>query len=165
MSLKHTPGPWKAVPNPVRPDGWFVVRDVPAQPYKGRDMYGKIRMMMPPAVIKCQLEPADAVLVAASPDLLNFVKQVVEYYSDCEADQEGTGGLGSLEKVFLIEGRQLISQAECTLTQKDLDRAIEQMRLNGNFLTEPPIETTQFGVIKPCEPPPYFEPNPPRSEP
>jgi hypothetical protein len=73
QKVTHTPGPWKAVPNPMRDDGWFVIRDMPAQPYPGQSQY----MQMPPAVIPMQVPEADARLIAAAPDLLTAARDVV----------------------------------------------------------------------------------------
>jgi len=44
-------GPWKCVPNPMRSDGWFVVRDVPPEPYPdAHGLDGKPMMQLPPGV-------------------------------------------------------------------------------------------------------------------
>lgn len=69
--MTHTPGPWKAVPNPMRSDGYFVVRDGAPQYYVGvADLSGKPIEQLPPAVIPMQVPEADAHLIAAAPDLL-----------------------------------------------------------------------------------------------
>jgi hypothetical protein len=66
----HTPGPWRAVPNPMRDDGLFVVRDRRAgeiENYPGE---------LPPAIVGFQLPHADAYLIAAAPDMLAKLREI-----------------------------------------------------------------------------------------
>ncbi len=76
IAVGHTPGPWKAVPNPMRADGMFIVRDVPPKPYDGVTApNGEPLWQLPPAVVGCQVTPADARLIAAAPEMLALCRE------------------------------------------------------------------------------------------
>lgn len=62
----HTPGPWNVTPNPMRDDGFFITHGPSDRDYKGQ---------IPAAIVPTQLTNlADALLIAAAPDLLEAAK-------------------------------------------------------------------------------------------
>lgn len=94
MSYILPPLPWKAIPSPHRSDSWFVVEDVPAQPYPGGGgaFPGEPpRMQLPPAVVKCGMPEKLAVLVAKAPELRAALAElVVELDGITRNEYEGT---------------------------------------------------------------------------
>ena len=79
---KWTRGPWRAVPNPMRGHGLFVVKDEPYRHTGVRRADGTEVMSLPPAVIPVQLDHADANLIAAAPELYEALEFVMERVVD-----------------------------------------------------------------------------------
>jgi len=76
--VDHTPGPWRVVPNPMRSDGFFVVRE------RRADEHEAYPNQLPPAITKIQVSPADAYLIAAAPEMRAALKAVV---ADVDVEQ------------------------------------------------------------------------------
>jgi hypothetical protein len=99
-----TPGQWKCVANPMRDDGWFVLKDEPPKPYDGnpRDAFGNVLMKLPPAIINCQIgNHADALAIAAVPDLVRVLGMWLMYMTNVntyEPSEIGTATIAALSK-------------------------------------------------------------------
>ncbi len=83
---------WKAVKNPMRDDGYFVVVDGPQRYYSGvLGIDGQPIPQLEPAVLPGQLTREDALLIAAAPELLEVCKDMKrrmreEGTYDCDLD-------------------------------------------------------------------------------
>lgn len=73
MSTKHTHGPWQA----HHDHGWLVVES------NNGDMYIKVEKGS-----AAQKHMADALLIAAAPDLLQALQSMVDYYGTASANVE-----------------------------------------------------------------------------
>lgn len=89
--MKHTPGPWKVIKNPMRHDGWFV------QGPKGEK-----------GITFTQTSEADARLIASAPELLDTLKFVISQ----EPGSDGYIHIGPKEYELILLA---ITRAEGTI--------------------------------------------------
>ena len=74
---------WKAVKNPMRNDGYFVVVDGPQTYYTGvLDADSLPIPQLAPAVLPGQLTREDALLIAAAPELLAVCQSIRQRFCD-----------------------------------------------------------------------------------
>lgn len=70
MSAKHTPGPWEAVPDPVKIRGRSVWRTLVRAKY--------MEICTVSGTVAAGLEEANAALIGAAPDLLDALRSIVD---------------------------------------------------------------------------------------
>lgn len=95
--MSHTPGPWRPVKNPFRNEGWFVLAG------EGAEGASVSAMIASQSISQGQFKTeADARLIAAAPELLAALKEVIANH--CGNDKLFCGSC--------TDARRMIAKAE-----------------------------------------------------